>query len=109
MEKSRQGLKNPGGSGDFCLATRVGLNQIRGSDVEPITITHIEELVNLSLTYEVLPGLNMGKIPILHQVEPSIFPGVYLNTLSTRALELREEEQKKTCHIKVKRRKCQEK
>jgi hypothetical protein len=120
MGTSRRALDYPGVSGHLSLATRVGLNQItestssntaglnqiNGSDSSKPSI---EELVNLSLTYEVLRGLTRGKIPFLHQVQQSNDNDVYLNALATRALEVGEEEQKKTCHLKVERRKCQEK
>ena len=67
METSRHTLENPGVSGHLPLATRVGLNQItestssntaglnqiNGSDSSKPSI---EELVNLSLTDEVLLG-----------------------------------------------------
>ena len=120
METFRHSLDHPGVSGDLSLATRVGLNQItestssntaglnqiNGSDS---LNTYIEELVNLSLTYEVLRGLTTGNIPFFHQVQLSNNIDGYVNALATKALEVGEEEQKKTCHLKVERRKCQEK
>ena len=60
METSRRALDHPGISGHLSLSTRVGLNQITESDSSN---TDIEELVNLPLTYEVLRGLTIGKIP----------------------------------------------
>ena len=79
METSQRALDYPGVSGHLHLATRVGLNQItestssntaglnqiNGSDSSKPCI---EELVNLSLTYELLRGLTRGKISFLHQV-----------------------------------------
>ena len=120
MDTFRRALDHPSVSGHLSLATRAGLNQITEStssntaglnqiNGNDSSKPSIEELVNLSLTYEVLPGLTTGKIPILHQVQPSKDIDRYLNALATRVLEVGEEEQKKTCHIKVERRKCQEK
>jgi len=59
MTKSQQALKIPRVSGEVSLATNAGLAQIEGSAA---CNSDIKELVELSLTYEVLRGLSTGKI-----------------------------------------------
>ena len=57
MTKSQQAFKIPRLSGQVSLATNVGLAQIEGSAAWN---SDIQELVELSLTYEVLRGLSTG-------------------------------------------------
>ena len=89
MTKSQQALTNQGFSGQVSLATLAGLNKIKG-----VTSwnTDIKELVEISLTYEVLRGSTTGKIPILHQVLGSNVTNGYLSAFVTGSRGLREED-----------------
>ena len=106
MTKSQQALKIPRVSGEVSLATNAGLAQIEGSAAWN---SDIKELVELSLTYEVLRGLSTGKITILDQVLGSNVTNGYISALAISAKGLGEEEQKKPQHIKGEKKKCQEK
>ena len=88
------------------LATDAGLAQIEGS---ALWNSDIKELVKLSLTYEVLRGLTTGKNTIIDQVLGSNVTNGYISALAISAKGLGEEEHKKPQHIKVEKRKCQEK
>jgi hypothetical protein len=78
MTKSQQSFKDPWLSGQVSLATDAGLNQIEGSATWN---SDIKELVEFSLTYEVLRGLTTGKIPILDQVLGSNVTNGYMSAL----------------------------
>ena len=72
-----------------------------------------KELAEFSLTYKALRGLTKDNIPILDQVlggtVTNTFPYGYLSMLLSRSRGFGEEEQKKPRHIKMERKKCQEK
>ena len=82
MTKSQQALKIPRVSGEVSLATEAGLAQIEGSAAWN---SDIKELVELSLTYEVLCGLSTGKITILDQVLGSNVTNGYISALAISA------------------------
>ena len=88
MTKSQQALKNLRFSGQVSLATDAGLAQIEGSATWN---SDIKELVEFSLTYEVLRGLTMGKITILDQVLGSNVTNGYISALAISAKGLGEE------------------
>jgi len=106
MTKSQQALKNPRFSGQVSLATDAGLDQIEGSATWN---SDIKELVEFSLTYEVLRGLTSGKLPILHLVLGSNVTNGYISALVTSSRGLREDEQKKPRHIKVEKKSVKKK
>ena len=88
MTKSQQVLDIPRVSGQVSLATLSGLDKIEGSATQN---SDIKELVEVSLTYEVLRGLSTGKITILDQVLGINVTNGYTSALVISAKGLEEE------------------